>query len=109
MVENHERKLKENMAAAKQAAIERDEDTRRDLMVEAKEAKEAIAKLEAERANQAVEYRRFQNLHGGTEEEGCAEAKKERLIAPSFLGTLTPCPITRGNNPTSIWIRRIQR
>jgi hypothetical protein len=58
LIAKYEQKLKEQIEAAKQAQKERDE-TRQELLKEAQNAKDAIAKLEAERKNQAaVEYKK---------------------------------------------------
>jgi len=61
-------------------------------MAEANKAKQAIANLEAERANQAAEYQRFRKqltIWGTEERDGGSEQGAIDIFAPSFLGTLT--------------------
>jgi len=91
LVAKYEKKLKEQMEAAEQAARERDEETRKELMEEANKAKAAIAKLEAERMNQAAEYQRFRKQLSDMEEQNKreAEANKERLISRSIVSGYT--------------------
>ena len=91
VVEKYEQKLKDHIEAAQQAALERDEETRKELMAEANKAKAAIAKLEAERANQAAEYQRFRQQLADMEEQRKrdAEANKERLISRSIVSGYT--------------------
>jgi len=91
VVEKYEQKLKEHLAAAEQAALERDEETRKELMAEANKAKQAIANLEAERANQAAEYQRFRKQLDdmGEQRKRDAEANKERLISRSIVSGYT--------------------
>jgi len=91
LVARYEKKLKEQMEAAEQAARERDEETRKELMEEANKAKAAIAKLEAERTNQAAEYQRFRKQLSDMEEQTKrdAEANKERLVSRSIVSGYT--------------------
>ena len=86
LVAKYEQKLKEQIEAAKQAQKERDEETRQELLEEAQKAQNAIARLEAERKNQAAEYQRFKTQLAEMEGKQKQEAEKntQRLVARSI-------------------------
>ncbi|RXW19774.1 hypothetical protein EST38_g6098 [Candolleomyces aberdarensis] len=70
LVEQYERKLKEQFEAAERARRERDEETRKEQLEEAERVRRLLEKLEEDKRNQAKQYQLLQ--------EQFAEAERKR-------------------------------
>ncbi|KAJ2921046.1 hypothetical protein H1R20_g16047, partial [Candolleomyces eurysporus] len=74
LVQQYERKLKEQFEAAERARRERDEETRKEQLEEADRVRRLVEKLEEDRRNQAKQYQLLQ------EQLAEAERKREQAI-----------------------------